>query len=195
MKRWIKWGILALIVIILVSFFVGTYNSLIDRRMEVEKAWSNVESQYQRRSDLIPNLVSTVKGYASHEQQTFIDVVEQRANATRPEITFENLNDETLAKYQAAQGEVGSALGRLLAIGEGYPTLRASENFINLQDEVAGTENRVTKARNDFNGTVKEYNAYLQKFPRNIIAGMFGFTGKSFFAAEVGSEKAPEIKF
>lgn len=195
MKRWIKWGVVALLVIILVSFFVGTYNSLIDRRMEVEKAWSNVESQYQRRSDLIPNLVSTVKGYASHEQQTFIDVVEQRANATRPEITFENLNDETLAKYQAAQSEVGSALGRLLAIGEGYPTLRASENFINLQDEVAGTENRVTKARNDFNGTVKEYNAYLQKFPRNIIAGMFSFTQKSFFAAEVGSERAPEIKF
>lgn len=195
MNKWIKWGIVIAIVVIIVGFFVGTYNSLIDKRTELEKSWSNVENQYQRRADLIPNLVATVKGYASHEQKTFIDVVEQRAKATQPQIKFDEINDETLAKYQAAQGEIASTLSRLLAIGEGYPDLKASANFLNLQDEVAGTENRVTKARYDFNEAVKAYNAYLQKFPRNIIAGMFSFTQKSFFAAEAGSEKAPEIDF
>ncbi|MEG0466696.1 MAG: LemA family protein [Mucinivorans sp.] len=195
MKKYIKWGIIVALVVILVSFFAGTYNSLVDKRMEAERSWSNVESQFQRRADLIPNLVSTVKGYASHEQLTFIQVVEQRAKATQPQIKFEDLNDQTLAKYQASQNEVGAALGRLMAIGESYPDLKASTNFINLQDELAGTENRVNKARIDFNTAIKDYNVYLQKFPRNIVASMFSFTQKSFFEADSGAEKAPEVKF
>ncbi|MEF9949697.1 MAG: LemA family protein [Mucinivorans sp.] len=195
MKKYIKWGIIVALVVILVSFFAGTYNSLVDKRMEAERSWSNVESQFQRRADLIPNLVSTVKGYASHEQLTFIQVVEQRAKATQPQIKFEDLNDQTLAKYQASQNEVGAALGRLMAIGESYPDLKASTNFINLQDELAGTENRVNKARIDFHTAIKDYNVYLQKFPRNIVASMFSFTQKSFFEADSGAEKAPEVKF
>lgn len=195
MKKYIKWGVIVAIVVILVSFFAGTYNSLVDKRMEAERSWSNVESQFQRRADLIPNLVSTVKGYASHEQLTFIQVVEQRAKATQPQIKFDELNDQTLAKYAATQNEMGAALGRLMAIGESYPDLKASTSFINLQDELAGTENRVNKARIDFNTSIKEYNVYVQKFPRNIVASMFGFTQKSFFEADAGAEKAPEVKF
>ncbi|MEG1413600.1 MAG: LemA family protein [Mucinivorans sp.] len=195
MKKYIKWGIIIALVVILISFFAGTYNSLIDKRTSAEQSWSNVESQFQRRADLIPNLVATVKGYASHEQLTFIQVIEQRAKATQPTIKFDDLNDQTLAKYQAAQNEVGASLGRLMAIGESYPDLKASTNFINLQDELAGTENRVNKARIDFNTSIKNYNVYLQKFPRNIVASMFGFTQKSFFEADAGSEKAPDVKF
>ncbi|MEF9950357.1 MAG: LemA family protein [Mucinivorans sp.] len=195
MKKYIKWGVIIALVVILISFFAGTYNSLIDKRTSAEQSWSNVESQFQRRADLIPNLVATVKGYASHEQLTFIQVIEQRAKATQPTIKFDDLNDQTLAKYQAAQNEVGASLGRLMAIGESYPDLKASTNFINLQDELAGTENRVNKARIDFNTSIKNYNVYLQKFPRNIVASMFGFTQKSFFEADAGSEKAPDVKF
>lgn len=195
MKKWIKWGIVAFLVCAFFGFFIGAYNSMIDKRTEVEKSWSNVEAQYQRRLDLLPNLVKVVKGYANHEQQTFIQTVEQRAKATQPQIKFEDITDEALAKYQAAQGEIGAAMGRLMAIGEGYPELKASANFLNLQDETASTENRINKARYDFNDAVKSYNVYLQKFPRNIIAGMFDFTQKSFFAAEVGAEKAPELDF
>lgn len=195
MKKYILWAAIIAAVVIVISFFAGTYNSLVNKKIAAEGAWANVESQYQRRLDLIPNLVSTVKGYASHEQMTLIDVVEQRAKATQPQIKFDDLSDENLAKYQAAQGEIGAALGRLMAIGESYPDLKASTNFLNLQDELSGTENRINKARIDFNTSIKEYNVYVQKFPRNIIAGMFGFTQKSFFEATQGAEKAPEVKF
>lgn len=195
MKKYILWAVIIAAVVIVISFFAGTYNSLVNKKIAAEGAWANVESQYQRRMDLIPNLVGTVKGYASHEQMTLIDVVEQRAKATQPQIKFDDLSDENLAKYQAAQGEIGAALGRLMAIGESYPDLKASTNFLNLQDELSGTENRINKARIDFNTSIKEYNVYVQKFPRNIIAGMFGFTQKSFFEATQGAEKAPEVKF
>lgn len=195
MKKYIKWVVIIAVVVALISFFAGTYNSLVDKKMEAERSWSNVESQFQRRADLIPNLVSTVKGYASHEQLTFVQVVEERAKATQPQIKFDELTDENLAKYAAMQGEMSAALGRLMAIGESYPDLKASQNFINLQDELAGTENRVNKARIDFNESIKQYNTYVQKFPRNIIASMFGFTQKSFFEAAPEAQKAPEVKF
>lgn len=195
MKKYIKWVVIIAVVVALISFFAGTYNSLVDKKMEAERSWSNVESQFQRRADLIPNLVSTVKGYASHEQLTFVQVVEERAKATQPQIKFDELTDENLAKYAAMQGEMSTALGRLMAIGESYPDLKASQNFINLQDELAGTENRVNKARIDFNESIKQYNTYVQKFPRNIIASMFGFTQKSFFEAAPEAQKAPEVKF
>lgn len=195
MKKYIKWGILVAVIVIFVSFFVGTYNSLVDKRIGAEGAWANVESQYQRRLDLIPNLVNTVKGYASHEQETLVQVVEQRAKATQPQIKFDDITNEKLAQYQAAQGEMGAALSRLMAIGESYPDLKASANFLKLQDDLAGTENRINKARIDFNSAIKEYNVYLQKFPRNIIAGMFGFTAKNFFEASAGADKAPTVQF
>lgn len=195
MKKYIKWGVIVALLLMVVGFFGCSYNSMIDRKVGVETAWSNVESQFQRRADLIPNLVSTVKGYATHEQMTFVEVVEARAAATQPQIKFEELNDETLAKYQATQGEIGAMMGRLLAIGESYPTLRASENFTQLQDELAGTENRINKARIDFNEAVRSYNSYVQKFPRNMVAMMFGFAPKSLFQADAGAEKAPKVAF
>lgn len=194
-KKYIKWGIIALVILIPILFVGCSYNGLVENRAKVEKTWSDVESQYQRRADLIPNLVSTVKGYATHEQQTFIQTVEARAEATAPRINFDELTDENLAKFQAKSGEISQTLGRLLAIGEGYPDLKASQNFIQLQDEVAGTENRVNAARIAFNESVREYNVSVQKFPRNIVASMFDFTSKSSFAADAGSEKAPKIEF
>lgn len=194
-KKYIKWGIIALVILIPILFAGCSYNSLVEKRAEVEKTWSNVESQYQRRADLIPNLVSTVKGYASHEQKTFIETVEARAMATAPKVSFDELTDDNLAKFQAASSELGQTIGRLLAIGESYPDLKASANFIQLQDEVAGTENRVNAARIAFNESVKSYNVSVQKFPRNIIASMFGFSSKSSFAADAGAEKAPKIEF
>ncbi len=195
MKKYIKWGIWVLVIIVIASFFVGTYNSLVDKKAEVEKSWSNVENQYQRRAELIPNLVATVKGYANHEQQTLIETVEARAKSMSTTINVDELTDENIAKFQKAQAELGQGIGRLLAIGESYPDLKASQNFLNLQDELAGTENRITKARYEFNEVVKEYNVYVQKFPRNLIAGMFGYTPKSYFAADAGAEKAPVVAF
>lgn len=193
--KYIKWGIIALVILIPLLFVGCSYNGLVDKRAEVEKAWSNVESQYQRRADLIPNLVATVKGYASHEQKTFIETVEARAMATAPRINFDELTDENLAKFQNASGELSQALGRLMAIGESYPDLKASTNFLQLQDEVAGAENRVNEGRIKFNDAVKNYNVSVQKFPGNIVASMFGFTTKSSFAADAGAEKAPKIDF
>ena len=195
MKKYMKWGVIVVLLLFVVGFFGCSYNSMIDRKVAVETAWSNVESQFQRRADLIPNLVSTVKGYATHEQMTFVQVVEERAKATQPQIKFEDLNDATLAKYQATQGEIGAMMSRLLAIGESYPTLRASENFSALQDELSGTENRINKARIDFNESVRSYNTYIQKFPRNMVAMMFGFDPKSLFEADAGAEKAPKVEF
>lgn len=195
MKKYIIWGVVALVVIVSVVFFVNVYNSFVDKNASVEQSWSNVESQYQRRADLIPNLVSTVKGYATHEQKTIIEAVEARAQMTRPTINVDELNDETLGKFQAQQAQLGQGIGRLMAIGESYPDLKASQNFLNLQDELSGTENRITKARYDFNAVVKSYNVTVQKFPRNLIAGMFGFGVKSYFAAEAGAEQAPSVEF
>ena len=174
---------------------IGCYNTLVMMQENVENAWGQVENQYQRRADLVPNLVSTVKGYAAHEQATLVGVMEARAKATQMNIDPTNATAEQLAQYQAAQGELSQALGRLMAVAERYPDLKASENFRQLADQLEGTENRIAYARNLFNNCAKEYNAKVRKFPSNIIAGMFGFERKPYFEAEAGAEKAPKVEF
>ncbi len=196
MRKYIVIGVIVVVGIILYNFFVGTYNSLVQKEVEIEGKWANVEAQYQRRADLFKNLVATVKGYADHEQQTLIGVIEQRAQTTQVQLNVDELTAENLEKFQAAQAELGQGLGRLLAIGESYPDLKASQNFIALQDEIAGTENRVTKARTDFNDAVKDLNSYCRTFPRNMLAGMYGFEGnKAYFEAAEGTEATPEVAF
>lgn len=191
------WILVIVVVFVLGIFFwlKGTYNGLVERSQGVAGQWANVENQYQRRADLIPNLVNTVKGYAAHESSTLEGVVEARAKATQMQVNFDNLNEQTLAKYSQAQGELSSALNRLMAISEAYPDLKANQNFRDLQTQLEGTENRIATERRRFNEMVQTYNVYVQQFPRNLIAGMFGFTPKSFFAAEAGAEKAPQVEF
>lgn len=194
-KTWIIVGVILLVVIIIYSSFKGTYNKIVTTNEGIGAAWSQVENQYQRRSDLIPNLVSTVKGYAEHEESTLQNVVEARAKATQVQLNVDNLDEAAIQKYQKAQGELSSALGRLMAISESYPNLKANENFMQLQAQLEGTENRIATERMRFNEAVKNYNTYIRTFPRNIIANMFGFTTKGYFAADAGAEKAPEVKF
>lgn len=171
------------------------YNSLVEKQQSVDQSWAEVENQYQRRSDLIPNLVNTVKGYAAHEEATLTKVTEARAKATSITIDPANLNEETLAKYQEAQGELSSALKSLLAVTEAYPDLKANENFMNLQAQLEGTENRVAVARKRYTEAVMDYNTSIKKFPTVIYAGWFGFDAKPQFKAEAGAERAPEVKF
>mgnify|MGYP001060459724 CR=1 FL=1 len=184
-----------LLLVAVVSLSSCQYNTMVDKQEAVNSAWSNVENQYQRRSDLVPNLVNTVKGYATHEKETLDAVVSARAKATQMTVDANNLTPEKLAAFQKAQGEVSSALGKLLAITENYPDLKANENFQELQAQLEGTENRISVERRTFNETTKDYNTYIRKFPNNIIASMFGFDKKSYFEAEAGTEKAPEVKF
>ena len=171
------------------------YNSLVDKQQDVDQAWAQVENQYQRRADLIPNLVNTVKGYAAHESETLEKVTEARAKATSININADDLNEETLAKYQAAQGELSQALGRLLAVTEAYPDLKANENFMNLQTQLEGTENRIATERKRYNDVATEYNSTIKKFPTVIYAGWFGFKSKPLFKADAGAQKAPEVNF
>ena len=180
---------------IIVVWMMGRYNAMVTMQENVENAWGQVENQYQRRIDLIPNLVSTVKGYAKHEQETYTSVMEARAKATQITIDPTNATPEQLAAYQNAQGELSQALGRLLAVAENYPELKADKHFSQLIDQLEGTENRITFARNTFNDTAKEYNTYIRKFPSNIIAGMFGFERKPYFQSEEGANKAPKVEF
>lgn len=187
--------VIALLAIICVFSACSAYNGLVGKRASAEEAWANVEANYQRRADLIPNFVNTVKGYAAHESQTLEAIVAERANATQPKINFDQLNDQSIAKYQEAQNQINGMFGRLMAISENYPDLKASQNFLALQDELSGTENRITNARRDFNKTVREYNVALQTFPRNIIASMFGFTPKVMFASDEGADKVPQVVF
>ncbi len=177
------------------AWLIGRYNVMVTMEENVENAWGQVENQYQRRMDLIPNLVSTVKGYATHEQSTYTAVMEARAKATQITIDPANATPEQLAAYQNAQGELSQALGRLLAVAENYPELKANENFKQLMDQLEGTENRITFARNTFNDTAKEYNTFIRRFPANIVASMFGFQYKPYFKAEEGAEKAPKVEF
>ena len=179
----------------LVSLNSCGYNTMTEKEEAVNKAWSNVENQYQRRSDLIPNLVNTVKGYAQHEQSTLTAVMEARSKATQLTVNAENLTPEKLKEYQAAQGQVTSALGKLLAISEAYPDLKANENFKELQAQLEGTENRISVERRNFNEVVGDYNTYIRKFPQNIMASIFGFEKRAYFEAEAGSEKAPKVEF
>ena len=189
------WIIPVAIVVVIVLWVIGGYNGMVKMDEQVQNKWANVETQYQRRADLIPNLVSTVKGYAKHEQQTLEDVVKARSEATQVKVDAENLTPEKLAAFQKAQSGVSSALGRLLAVAENYPDLKANQNFLELQSQLEGTENRITVARKDFNDTAKLYNQAIRQFPKNILAGMFGFEKKSYFEAEAGSEKAPKVEF
>ncbi|MDD6357535.1 MAG: LemA family protein [Bacteroidales bacterium] len=183
------------IVAVLAFWAMGNYNKMVTEEENVETSWGNVENQYQRRMDLIPNLVATVKGYAAHEKETFEAVIAARAKATQITIDPSNATPEQLAAYQNAQGELSQALGRLLAVSESYPDLKANQNFMALQEQLEGTENRITVARNDFNKAVKEFNTLIRKFPNNIIANIFGFERKSNFEAEAGAEKAPTVEF
>lgn len=189
--------LISVIAVVIISFFWGIsgYNSLVTLREDVNSQWANVESQYQRRSDLIPNLVQTVKGYTTHESSTLEGVVAARAKATQVTIDPKNLTPEKLQEYQAAQGQVSSALGKLLMITENYPNLKANQNFLELQAQLEGTENRISVERNRFNDVAKSYDITIQRFPKSIIASLFGFKEKPYFEAEKGTEKAPAVKF
>lgn len=194
MKNKGLWIVLAVVAVVVV-WGVSTYNGFISLGERVDNAWSQVENQHQRRLDLIPNLVNTVKGYAVHEKQTFEQVVEARAKATQVVVDAENLTAEKLAEYNEAQNAVGSALGRLMAIGEAYPELKASNNFMELQAQLEGTENRIAVARKDFNDSVRAFNVKIKRFPSNLIAQMFGYEPKVYFEAAPNAAAAPAVEF
>lgn len=187
--------VLGVIALALFGWVKTSYNGLVNDQEEANKAWANVESSYQRRADLIPNLVETVKGYAKHEQETLEGVIEARANATSIKIDPSNVTPEQLQKYQSAQGDVTNALSRLIAVSEAYPDLKANENFKDLQTQLEGTENRINKARNDYNEKATAYNINRRTFPTNIIASIFNFGEKPNFKAEEGADKAPKVDF
>ena len=190
--------ILLILVALLLLLGVGacnTYNKMVGLEETVDQSWGEVETQYQRRADLIPNLFNTVKGYATHESQTFEKVTEARAKATSITLNVDDLTEENLAKYQKAQNELSSALKSLLAVTENYPDLKANKNFEDLQVQLEGTENRIATARTRYTEQVKDYNVAIRRFPANIFAGMFGFSTKPQFAAEEGASKAPTVEF
>ncbi len=191
---------LTLIIIAVLLLFVGGcgcsgYNGLVSQDENVKNAWNNVQSDYQKRTDLVPNLVNTVKGAANFEQTTLTNVVEARAKATQVKIDASNLSPEKLAQFQQAQGQLSGALGRLLAVAENYPTLKATQNFQDLQHTLEGIENGIRNSRNNFNGAVNDYNVKVRSFPMNIFSGVFGFKPKTGFTADPGADKAPEVKF
>ena len=188
-------AVIAVIVLSLFGWGKSTYNGFVSQQENVEKAWGQVESDYQRRADLIPNLVNTVKGYAKHESETLQAVIDARANATQVKIDASNLDEASIKKFQDAQGEIGSALSRLIAVSESYPDLKANQNFIELQSQLEGTENRINVSRKDFNESAQAYNTAIRTFPGNILAGMFGFDKKPYFEAQAGADKAPTVNF
>lgn len=171
------------------------YNTMVEQQEAVDGAWAQVDVQYQRRNDLIGNLVETVKGYAKFEQETLTKVIEARASATQVKVDASQLTEANIEKYQAAQGQLSTALSKLMMISENYPDLKANQGFSDLRIELAGTENRIAVARRDFNDAVKTYNTSIRTFPNNMFSGMWGFEKKGYFKAEAGSEKAPEVKF
>lgn len=189
-----SWIIIAVIVVA-IFIILRPYNSMVSQNENVKSAWSKVETQYQRRGDLIDNLVSTVKGYADFEKSTLTQVIEARAQATKTTLNPDDLTPENIALYQKAQGQLSSSLSRLLVTVEQYPNLKANEGFLKLQDEIAGTENRIAVARDNFNEAAKVYNIYVQTFPRNIIAKLFKFSVKGYFEADAENKKAPKVKF
>lgn len=192
-KGWIILAVAAVLVIGTYSWLKGSYNDMVLRREAATAQLGNVENQYQRRMDLIPNLVNTVRGYASHEQNTLSEVVEARAQATQTRI---DVNDAAaMARFAQAQGELSSALSRLMAISESYPDLKASQNFRDLQTQLEGTENRIAVERRKYNEAAQSFNTYIKMFPRNLLAGMFGFASLNYFEAQQGAEKAPEVQF
>ncbi len=195
-----KKGLITIIIIVVVVLAIylwikGAYNGCVTRQESVESQWAQVENVYQRRADLIPNLVATVKGYAAHEEGTLTAVIEARAKATSITLDPSDLEPEDIAKFQAAQDQLSGALSRLLVTVEQYPDLKASENFLVLQSQLEGTENRITVERQKFNEAARNYNQYIRKFPRNIIASMFDFEKVGYFKAQAGAEVAPKVEF
>ncbi len=187
--------IIVAVVAIIAIWAISGYNSLVSMDENVSGQWSNVETQYQRRADLIPNLVNTVKGYAAHEKETLEGVIAARSQATQIKVDPTDLTPEKLAEYQKAQGAITSALGKLLAITENYPDLKANQNFLELQAQLEGTENRINVARKNFNDAAKAYNTAIRRFPKNLLAGMFGFDKRAYFEAAEGAEQVPQVQF
>lgn len=190
-KNWIWIGVLVIVGL----FLYTSYNGLVTKEEAVDNSWANVETQYQRRSDLIPSLVNTVKGYAAHESKTLKEVTEARSHATSINLSVEELTPEKMAQFQKAQSQLQSALGRLIAVSEQYPDLKASQNFAELQAQLEGTENRISVARKNFNDTAKLFNVTIRRFPTNLVAKLFGFEKKPYFTAAEGAEKMPEVQF
>jgi LemA protein len=190
-KKFIPWIVIAL----LVFWVIGKYNGIAGKDQAVKKSWGDVESDYQRRSDLIPNLVNTVKGYANFEKETLTKVIEARASATQMKVDASNLTPEALESFQKAQGGLSQALGRLMVVAENYPDLKANQNFLDLQAQLEGTENRINVSRKRFNEAVQDYNTAIVGFPGNLVAMLGGFKEKGFFKAAEGADKAPEVKF
>lgn len=194
-KSWIIIAVVVILIVILFSWFKGTYNSMVNKSETVKEKWSQVENVYQRRADLIPNLVNTVKGYATHEKETLEGVIEARAKATSVNIDASKLNAQNLQAFQSAQAGLSQALSKLMVVVERYPDLKANQNFLDLQSQLEGTENRIAVERKRFNEATRDYNTYIKLFPKNILANMFGFTEKPYFKADKGAEKAPVVKF
>lgn len=194
-KSIIKWAVLAVAVLAAIIWVKNIYNGIVTAEEDTESAWAQVENVYQRRADLIPNLVATVKGYAEHESETLEKVIEARSRATQMTVDPSDLTPESIARYNDAQGELGKALGRLLLIRESYPDLKANKNFLELQAQLEGTENRISTERMKFNDVIKRYNTLIRRFPNNIIASMFGFEKKGYFEAQPGAENTPKVEF
>lgn len=195
-----KGCLIAVIAVVVVAVLVGVWamgsrNSFVTKEEGVASAWAQVENVYQRRADLIPNLVETVKGYATHEQSTLEGVVSARARATQVTIDPDKIDAESLRRFQEAQGELGAALSRLLAVTENYPDLKANENFMQLQAQLEGTENRIAVERKKFNEVVRDYNVTVRQFPGNIVAAIFGFEAKPYFEADESAHQAPKVEF
>jgi LemA protein len=188
-------GVILIVLVIIVLTGIGAYNGLVSREEGVKSQWAQVENVYQRRADLIPNLVETVKGYADFEKSTLEAVIEARSKATAVNINPEKLDAESLKAFQQSQDNLSSALSRLMVVVEQYPNLKANQNFLELQAQLEGTENRITVERQKFNDTARAYNTFIRKFPKNIFASMFGFEKKAYFEAAEGSDKAPQVKF
>ena len=194
-SKWFVPGIIIGIIVLLVAVVGGSYNGLVSQREQVRSSLSGIQTQYQRRSDLIPNLVSTVKGSANFEQKTLTDVVNARAKATSIQLDASKATPAQLQQYQQSQGELSQALGRLLAVSENYPDLKSTQGFRDLQVQLEGTENRIAVARRDYNETARPYNTKIQSFPSSLAAGLFGFDAFPYFQASVGSDKAPAVTF
>lgn len=190
-------GTIAILGILILIVLMGgcSYNGLVSQDESVKTAWAKVQSDYQRRADLIPNLVNTVKGAANFEQKTLTDVINARANATSIKFTADQLTPENIQKFQEAQAQLNGSLSRLMAVAENYPQLKANENFRDLQAQIEGTENRIKVSRNDFNDAVQTYNKKVRSFPTNLLAGIFGFSAKAYFEADAGADKAPKVEF
>ncbi|NQY79091.1 MAG: LemA family protein [Candidatus Caenarcaniphilales bacterium] len=195
LKKIPSWAIVLVVILVILMSFSGTYNQMVTLSEGVEAKWSQVLNVYQRRADLIPNIVETVKGYAAHEKETLSAVIEARSKATQMQVNVEDLNADTLAKFQAAQKQMSGALSRLMVVMERYPDLKANQNFLALQTQLEGTENRITNERRIFNETVKLYNTYIRKLPQNLIAGITGFEKKPYFEAEESAKEAPKVTF